>query len=132
MTRTNSEFLFSANPPWIRIGEGEAERTKWNPSHFYSRPGCDACVRRLRGWKMHTTADLMSEFGAALQFFDGFGENWPALDECLSYLDEWLPADTYILAIERADEVLQNQREDMGHLLRTLDGVGRFWSEPVV
>jgi hypothetical protein len=27
-------------------------------------------------------SELMSEVGAALQFFDGFGENWYALGIC--------------------------------------------------
>ena len=48
---------------------------------------------------MRRLPDLMNEFGAALQFFDGFGENWHALKECLSYLDEWLPATAYVLVV---------------------------------
>ena len=104
--KTTLDYLFSVEPPWIYVGSGEPERRKWNPSDFYSREGTNACVRRLRGKKMRTKGGLMDEFAASLQFFDGFGENWHALSECLAYLDEWLPADAYILVVEGAEEVL--------------------------
>ena len=78
------------------------------------RPGVDGRVRRC------------------VQLFTGFGENWPALTECLSYLDEWLPADAYVLVVERADELLADDEADVPALLRALDGAGRFWSEPVI
>jgi hypothetical protein len=75
----------------------------------------------------------MDEFGAALQFFDEFGENWPALADCLTSLDEWLPAKAYLLIIERAEEVLADDSDNnLGGLLATLQGVAAHWSEPVV
>lgn len=81
---------------------------------------------------MRTVQGLMSELGAALQFFDGFGENWYALEECLEYLDEWLPADAYILVIENAEEVLQEEdSSQMEALLSTLHEVGESWARPV-
>ena len=130
MSQTVLDFLWSSTPPWIYAGSGEAARTAWTPSHFYSLGGVEVCTRRLRGWKMHTTADLMSEMGAALQFFDGFGENWHALEECLCYLDEWLPAEAYVIVIERAEELLIND-EGLSALLTTIQAVGEFWSQPV-
>ena len=77
MSRTKLQSLWSPSGPWIYVGFGEPERTDWFPSYFYGRPGSDVCVRRLRGWKMPTTKDLMTEFGAAFQFFDGFGDHDP-------------------------------------------------------
>ena len=58
---------------------------------------------------MQTIQSLMDEISAAFQFFDGFGENWMALRECLEYLDEWLKADTYILVCEQAESVLSDE-----------------------
>ncbi len=130
---TNLDYLFAIEPPWIYVGIGEPERLNWNPSHFYWRPGLNVCVRRLRGRKMRTTRELMNEISAALQFFDGFGENWTALEECLQYLDEWIPADAYILVIEDAQEVLSTENGDgMAAFLRTLQNVGDWWSKPIV
>ena len=80
---------------------------------------------------MRTVDDLMSEFGAALQFFGGFGENWPALVECLSYLDEWLPADAYVLIVERSEEVLADEPADLPALMSAIDSAGRSFSVPV-
>jgi hypothetical protein len=74
----------------------------------------------------------MCEFGAALQFFDGFGENWIALEECLEYLDEWMPAQAYVLVVERAEELLSEEQPDQTiALLKTLHDVGEWWSRPI-
>lgn len=130
--RTVNDFLFKVESPWLYLGEGESDRRKWNPESFYSREGMRVCVRQLRGNKMRTVSDLMSEFGAALQFFEGFGENWHALAECLNYLDEWLPADAYVLVVERATEVLADEQPDqLEALLLTLHEAGEWWAKPV-
>jgi hypothetical protein len=128
---TQLEFLFQAEPPWVFVGVGETERLPWVPSVFYSRPGLDVCVRKLRGWKMRTVASLMNEFGAALQLFDGFGENWYALEECLSYLDEWLPAAAYVLVVEGAEHLLADDPSGLSALLLTLNGAGESWSRAI-
>jgi hypothetical protein len=74
----------------------------------------------------------MDEFGAALQFFEGFGENWTALGECLNYLDEWLPAHAYILVVEAAEELLLDEQQDqLIALLKTLHDAGEWWSTPI-
>jgi hypothetical protein len=81
---------------------------------------------------MRTTQALMNEFAASLQFFDGFGENWYALQECLEYLDEWLPAEAYVLVIENAEELLnEEQPNQMSALLKTLHEVGESWAKPI-
>jgi hypothetical protein len=75
----------------------------------------------------------MDEFGASLQFFEGFGENWDALDECLDYLDEWIPASAYVLVVEGAEELLQDEDGDqMVAFLKTLHDAGEWWSRPIV
>jgi hypothetical protein len=70
---------------------------------------------------MRKKQTLMDEFGAALQFFEGFGENWDALEECLGYLDEWMPASAYVLVIERAESLLADEtRDQMNTFLQIL------------
>jgi hypothetical protein len=131
MSSTSLDFLWSPASPWVHVGTGEGARKAWVPSHFYARLGISVCVRRLRGWKMRNTSGLMSEIGAALQLFDGFGENWYALEEALCYLDEWLPAEAYVIVVEKAEELLLSDDEELRALLRTFSSAGEFWSRPV-
>lgn len=130
--RTSHTFLFQTEGPWITIGTGEAERRDFIPPVFYSMPGQTGCVRLLRGWKMKTRQALMDEFAAAFQFFEGFGENWLALGDCLSYLDEWLPADGYVVVIERTEDLLGEEEDEQSvALLKTLDDAGKWWSQAI-
>jgi len=129
---TTLDYLFRVEAPWIYVGFGEPERQKWIASYFYSRAGLNVCVRVLRGKKMRTEDGLMSEFGAALQFFEGFGENWNALAECLAYLDEWLPSEAYVLVVEGAEELLQDEPPNkLVALLTTLHDAGEWWAKPI-
>jgi hypothetical protein len=74
----------------------------------------------------------MDEFGAALQFFEGFGENWHALEECLDYMDEWLPAEAYILVVEQAESILADEDDDqLAALFITMHSVGEWWSRAI-
>jgi hypothetical protein len=132
METTRHEYLFRVEAPWIYAGAGEPEREFWIPTMFYARFGLNVCTRQLRGSKMRTTQALMDEFGAALQFFDGFGENWDALAECLTYMDEWLAGDAYILLIERAESVLADADEnELATLLRIMHRTGDWWSKDI-
>jgi hypothetical protein len=91
----------------------------------------DNVVRKVRAWKCRDVRGLMSEFGAAFQFFQGFGENWHALEECLSYLDEWLPGDGYVLVVERAEELLADEPDELRWFVAVMTDVARWWASPV-
>src|SRR6516225_3387906 len=93
--------LLSKHGPSIHVlSDAEAEKLLRLP--IEKTP---AVVRRIRGHKAKTTAALFDEMAAALQFPSYFGENWNALDECLSDL-EWLAGDACLLVFERAPELL--------------------------
>ena len=133
MKQTNRDFLFRLDAPHVSLGVREPESSEWIPGVYYSRPGLDVYVRRLRGHKMRTTATLMDEFAAALQFFDGFGENWNAMEESLMDLDERLPSDSYVLLIDRAEELLIDEHDSvLESLLESIEHVGKSWSRPIV
>lgn len=88
-------------------------------------------VRFLRGHRMTTVNTLFDEFAAALQFPYYFGENWDALDECITDL-EWLPGDSYALVITNAVQLLS--KEDGRHLqvlVNILERAGDEWGQPV-
>lgn len=68
---------------------------------------------------MRRAMALFDEFGATMQFPDYFGENWPALDECLSDLS-WMPAKAYAVVVTRAEQVLREEPIEMLGLLAGL------------
>ncbi|RAL20296.1 hypothetical protein DL240_18125 [Lujinxingia litoralis] len=54
------------------------------------------------------------------------------MKECLSYLDEWLPADGYVLVFTRCDFLLCNVLEDREWLLGLFKEVAEWWATPVI
>ncbi|RVU42112.1 hypothetical protein EA187_17385 [Lujinxingia sediminis] len=113
-------------PPFIYISSNERDLIV---SAEYGNEGFE--VRKMRGPRCRTIIELMHEFGAALQFFDGFGNNGNALRECLIYLDEWMPAKGYVLVFTDAEQVLADEIVDRDWLLDVLVGAGQWWSEAV-
>lgn len=77
------QVLATVGPPLIAVGVDRSELAKlasaWVDAGFTSRV--------VRGGKMVTVHALFDEVAAALQFPLYFGENWDALDECLSDLE---------------------------------------------
>lgn len=129
--RTAFPQLYAVEPPWTYLDLQEPEDDEWLPKARYGRGSANDVLRVLRGKKMKTLQNLMNEFGAALQLFDGFGENWHALGECLSYLDEWMPASSYLLIISHPTEILIEEPDQITWLFRTLEEAGQWWSKPI-
>jgi RNAse (barnase) inhibitor barstar len=115
-----------ASPPWLiklQATSAELYETAWRAE----RAGMTCRV--LRGAKMRSLQGLWDEFGAALQFPDYFGENWAALDECLTDLS-WLPGSAYLLLITDAAEVLSNEPQAVRALVEELlERVAAEWAE---
>lgn len=99
-------------------------------------------VRVVRGAKMTSAHALFDEVAAAFQFPLYFGENWDALDECLSDL-EWLPRQRgFVVVIADAGRVLEAEasllRVFVGSLVRAADqwalpvADGEWWDRPAV
>src|SRR5678815_5157346 len=109
MPRTALEFLHRVEQPWVTVREAEPESRRWIHSHFYGTDDGRTCVRVLRGSAMRTMPALMSECRAAFQFGGNFKGGWHALEEHLSYLDEFVPANGYVVIIEEGDQVLADE-----------------------
>jgi RNAse (barnase) inhibitor barstar len=89
-------------------------------------------VRVLRGQKMRSAGGLMDEVGAALQLPDYFGENWSALDDCLSDLQWLLPAAGIALVLMRADEVLVDEPGDgLAAFVSVLRSASSTYAQPI-
>jgi hypothetical protein len=135
----DSTSLTTVNGPWVHLFRGEpgkAYELSWRLNH-------DGSVSRvLRGMKMRDLQGMFDEVGAALQFPNYFGENWPALHECLTDL-EWLQGDAYVLVVTHAGKVLDKAGEAaFGSLFKTAElahnawatanAPGSTWSHPAV
>lgn len=131
-SRTRSEKLYQAEPPWVWIDALSPEDSAILDSCLYGKEGASPVIRVLRGKKMKGFQGLMDEIGAALQFFEGFGENSNALRELLMDLNEWLPGDAYILVVSNPQLLFSERPEERAWLMSLFDGVGLWWSKPIV
>lgn len=94
--------------------------------HLADNTAQHIAVRVCRGSKMRTVQRVFDEFAAAFQFPYYFGENWPALKECLTDLS-WLPASAYVVCISKADQLLADSAPSFEVLIRNLMSVACGW-----
>jgi RNAse (barnase) inhibitor barstar len=66
--------------------------------------------------------NLLRAIAAALRFPDWFGQNWDALEDCLTDLS-WLPADGYVLVFEQAQP-----GDEFGVLVDVLRSSAEHWA----
>ncbi len=130
--KSHFSLLQTTEPPWVLLDVPSSEDLKLLPEWLYLEPAGSTAVRKLRGPKMRTRQGLMDELGAALQFFEGFGENWHALKDCLFSLDDWLPANVYLLVVTGSEQVLADESAELRWLLATLNETGGWWAKPIV
>jgi len=93
---------------------------------------CDpdgGAVRVIRGRKCPTSAALHNEVAAALQFPGYYGENWDAMDECITDL-AWMPARWYLIHVNDIELILPDDEKGFNIFLRILRDAGRAWAHP--
>ena len=87
-----------------------------------------ACQRGLRVARIDLSSragkpELLRAFSAALEFPDWFGENWDALEDCLTDLS-WLAAPGHLILI---DGFANLGRDEQDVLCGVLAGAAEFW-----
>ena len=88
-------------------------------------------ARVLRGPRMTTLDGFYAEIGAALQLPAYFGENWPALHECLTDMS-WLRGPAYVLIVTDGDLLFRDDEFDsLPTLLRLAAAAGEHWAAPI-
>ena len=70
--------------------------------------------------------DALARFARALRFPDWFGDNWDALQDCLSDLS-WLPAEGYLLLLDDTDDWRQADPQGFGITLEILEQASEAW-----
>jgi hypothetical protein len=70
-------------------------------------------VRIIRGKECGSKEALLAEFARALEFPSYFGQNWDALEDCLTDL-EWLGGDSFVFIVLNGDTVLRSNEKRPG------------------
>jgi len=119
------EHIAKPKPPW-------AELVVLAPGQTLDDFGAalpDFAVRQLDGGRCATKRGLLSALARAFDFPSHFGQNWDALEDCLTDL-EWLPAAGYLLVIADADRLLAGHEEDYRTFVAILETAGAEWATP--
>ena len=103
-------------------------------SGVYRAAGAERVAQAVRGTKLSfarvslsNVSDkraLMRTLAAGLGFPEGFGENWDALEDCLSDLS-WRAGAGHVLVFEGFEFL---PREELGLLIDVLIAAAEFWS----
>lgn len=72
-------------------------------------------------------AEFLGRVAAALRFPAWFGHNWDALSDCVTDL-EWLPAEGYVLVLDRADGFRAAAEADFLTALDIFGDAARAWA----
>lgn len=84
-------------------------------------------TRTVRGWKCQTKTALHDEVGAALQFPSYYGENWDALDECITDFS-WQPAQRYLIVVTGVESLLPADDDSLRIFLEVLVDAAVRWA----
>ncbi len=82
----------------------------------------------LDGTFIANKTELLRQTAAAMNFPDYFGQNWDALEDCLTDLD-WLAARQYVLLFTQPENFARTAATDWQTLLEILQDVVAFWRE---
>ncbi|HUP97124.1 MAG TPA: barstar family protein [Usitatibacter sp.] len=88
----------------------------------------------IDGRKINRKEQLMNAAATAMSFPEHFGNNWDALEECLTDL-EWVDADGYVLFYDHVDGLLSTHPDQFETLLEILKDAVDAWKadgEPMV
>lgn len=103
VARMTDEFYKQINEsPIILMSQHKADKLVFSLQCNHE----GGAVEVIRGRKCSNYEALHNEVAAALQFPDYYGENWDAMDECITDLS-WMPADWYLIQVSTIEDVLR-------------------------
>lgn len=119
----NYANLLEKDPPWLhalpdRVESEIIEAVAGNR---------DVLLRVIDGESVQDVDSLFSAMAREFNFPDYFGENWPALNECIRSLS-WLPARAYLLLIRNSGSLLKDSAPDRAVFMKVMRDAGRRWA----
>lgn len=82
----------------------------------------------IEGKNITRKEQLMNAVATALHFPKHFGNNWDALEECLTDL-EWVDADGYVIYFDHIDGLLETHPDQFETLVEILRDAVKAWKE---
>lgn len=82
----------------------------------------------IEGRHIEKKEQLLNHVANALHFPEHFGQNWDALEECLTDL-EWVDADGYVVYYDHIDPLLTAHPDHFGTLVEILRDAVASWKE---
>src|SRR5215467_10118917 len=120
-----ADHVQSILPPWVYLYILSRGRVP----EIFDQPPPGFIIRQIDGRLCETKAGLLSEFAHRLHFPGYFGQNWDALEECLTDL-EWLPATGYLIIMTDAEHVLASDEAGYTTFIQILQSCGEEWAAP--
>ncbi len=115
--------LQSPHPPWVHLFITDEYEAGESLPHDLPR----FQIIHLDGQRCETKQQLFTEYARAFEFPNYFGENWDALEECLSDL-EWKPSKGYLTLLHHGERILSKQEEEYSTFVTILKSIGKEWS----
>jgi len=82
----------------------------------------------VEGRNIARKEQLLSHVASALRFPSHFGDNWDALEECLTDL-EWVDAEGYVIYYDHIDALLSAHPDQFETLVEILRDAVQSWKE---
>ena len=113
-----------ATPGWrcVRFTGAAAE---WPSPDAFAGKGIE--LLDLDASRLDSERELLGELARVFRFPDYFGDNWDALDECLTDL-EWLPARGYVLRVQDAGRLWRHLPAAAGKLVEAWLAAAEEWA----
>ena len=77
---------------------------------------------------VHDKQGLLDAIATALKFPEWFGENWDALEDCLTDLS-WQKARGYVLVLEHCAELAKHAPRELEVAVEVFENVAEYWQE---
>jgi RNAse (barnase) inhibitor barstar len=81
----------------------------------------------IQGSEIQSKDAFLKAVGSSLDFPGYYGENWDALEDCLTDLS-WIPAKGYCLLFDHAGEFARAAPGEFSTALAVLRAAGDFWA----
>ena len=77
---------------------------------------------------VHDKQGLLEAIATALKFPEWFGDNWDALEDCLTDLS-WLKARGYVVVLEHCAELGKRAPRELDVAVDVFESVAEYWQE---